>query len=441
MKPEIDTLQGSISYRYLLSTGIFFVLVVLGVWAYLGFQPLDENDPLAIAREADRLAAHPDDPTKPAGISGVSDEKLASLTENAKALPICIRAVEFSPDDPRRLFELGRVLFLANEDDEAREYLREAAKLGHAGAQAYLGLMEANPETALMIFREAAEQGFAPATEMARKTDEHIKAVQAEICLKADQAAAHPDDPTKPQNVQGVSDLALSSEDALVNAIEASTAAITLFPDNPRYRFQLGRALFIAGHDEAKSHLEFAAQKEHGGALYYLAQMQDDAFEAMGYLRKSISAGFLPAKALLSKMEAEIGPDFEGDGYYFGDLFRALFDQNKEYLNIDLWLNLNYSEMMNDSFKKTAPELYSPGLSESITRHKQAITTKVERAKAAAYAMRLFAPGLADEIKLPPLLPESRAYIEKDVERLISTYGKDGTIPKRISAGLMTIND
>jgi hypothetical protein len=125
---------------------------------------------------------------------------------------------------------------------------------------------------------------------------------QATVRL-ADQLAAHPSDPTKPPSVKGVSDADLHSAEAVDKAVTACLEAIQADPNEPRYRFELGRVLFVGGLvDEAEEHLEAAAQKGHGGACYYLAQLQLES--ASELLQKASSAGFKPANEITPKLQS-----------------------------------------------------------------------------------------------------------------------------------------
>jgi hypothetical protein len=115
-------------------------------------------------RLADKLAAHPDDPSKPAAVAGVPDEKFQSGESIEAAAKACIEAIKADPEEPRYEFELGRVLLLAGMADEAREHLEAAAQKGHAAAYFYLGGLEL--ETAKGFFRRASDAKFKPANNL-----------------------------------------------------------------------------------------------------------------------------------------------------------------------------------------------------------------------------------------------------------------------------------
>ena len=112
-------------------------------------------------RLADKLAAHPQDATKPAAVPGIPDDKLQSPEAIEAAVRACVDAIKADPNEPRYQFELGRVLFLGGMMEEAREHLEAAAQQGHAGAYFYLGGMEL--DTAKGFFQKASAAKFKPA--------------------------------------------------------------------------------------------------------------------------------------------------------------------------------------------------------------------------------------------------------------------------------------
>jgi tetratricopeptide (TPR) repeat protein len=132
---------------------------------------------------------------------------------------------------------------------------------------------------------------------------------------QADDLAAHPADPTKPKEVAGVTDDELLAADALEKAADACMAAIEKNPDEARCHFELGRVLALGGlNDEARAELEQAAEKGHGGALFYLAQLEDDLGQVKDLLERSAAANFKPATEMLAHMStAESSPALTSD--------------------------------------------------------------------------------------------------------------------------------
>jgi len=108
--------------------------------------------------ECDHLAAHPEDPKKKG--PGVADEKV----EIERAIDACIAAVEYDADDPRRKFQLGRVLYLAGADKQSRAYLDAASAQGYAAADVLIGdsylVDEKAAKQALPYYRLALARGY-----------------------------------------------------------------------------------------------------------------------------------------------------------------------------------------------------------------------------------------------------------------------------------------
>src|SRR5947207_2795735 len=136
----------------------FFLIVSFTVG---GCERAQNEQPI---RLADKLAAHPEDPTKPAAVAGVPDDKFQSAEAIEAAVKACVDAIKADPNEPRYQFELGRILFLGGMMDEAREHLEAAAQQGYAGAYFYLGGMEL--DTAKGFFQKASAAKFKPADKL-----------------------------------------------------------------------------------------------------------------------------------------------------------------------------------------------------------------------------------------------------------------------------------
>jgi hypothetical protein len=113
---------------------------------------------------ADKLAAHPDDPSKPAGVSGVPDANFQSPETIEAAVNACVDAIKADPKEPRYQFELGRVLLLGGMIDESREHLEAAAQQGYAAAYFYMGGLEL--DAAKGFFQQASAAKFKPADKL-----------------------------------------------------------------------------------------------------------------------------------------------------------------------------------------------------------------------------------------------------------------------------------
>ncbi|MDH3738949.1 MAG: sel1 repeat family protein [Alphaproteobacteria bacterium] len=136
--------------------------------ALVGLVPLLAAPSLARADNAvfacDTLAAHPIDPHRPEGVSGVFIDAL----EPARAIPACELALEQIPGHPRLQFQLARSLYRAERFPEALNYIRLAAAQGYAPAERNLGhgfyrgkILPLNDALAVRWFRKAAEKGHA----------------------------------------------------------------------------------------------------------------------------------------------------------------------------------------------------------------------------------------------------------------------------------------
>lgn len=136
------------------------------------------------------------------------------------------------------------------------------------------------------------------------------------VTQACDAAAAHPEDPNKPDNVEGVPDEDLDA----VTAIDACLEAVEAHPDEPRLQFQFARALMnapenvnneIDADDLAYDYLNLAAKANYLPAYAYLADFETDDARAIALLRKSADGGFPPAARLIARIaenkEADIG--------------------------------------------------------------------------------------------------------------------------------------
>ena len=128
--------------------------------------------PKVIAAETcDAVAADPDDPEKPATMSGVRDEAV----DASRAINACAQAVKEESDEPRFKFQLARAYLFTDRNEEAIDLLVAAAQDGHGALLAYLGDimlygaggLESEPQIAKSLYLHAAEAGFKPAAQLA----------------------------------------------------------------------------------------------------------------------------------------------------------------------------------------------------------------------------------------------------------------------------------
>ncbi|WP_372730964.1 hypothetical protein [Novosphingobium sp.] len=274
----------------------------------------------------DNQASHPDDPMK-RGV-GISDEDVDLIN----ALTACTQAVSEAQtaDSPRIMFQTGRVLWLAEEFDEAMPFFLDAAEANEPAAMAYLGDAYANGlggavedrETALTFYTQAAQAGFTPANEMANELAEELaqsempKVQIAEATPQqvndCDRLAANPSDPKK--LAPGVADASLDSS----MAVAACDAATVKFPGTARLDYQYGRALYLDGELNAALPLlassaekGYAAAKAMLGDVYLegLADQPQDFGAAYSFYKEASTGGYVPAAAQAKELEALLAPE------------------------------------------------------------------------------------------------------------------------------------
>jgi TPR repeat protein len=135
----------------------------LGLLTALVIVPFASRGQDAPTRACDLVAASPYDLTRPADIPGVRFDKV----DPAAALPVCEVALTADPENPRLLFQMGRILQANKDDGQARTFYEKAAARGHAGAQNNLGVfytngrggLPKNEEEAVRFYKLAADQG------------------------------------------------------------------------------------------------------------------------------------------------------------------------------------------------------------------------------------------------------------------------------------------
>lgn len=135
--------------------------LMLGV----GFVPTPGIAQDSLTRACDLAAATSMDPTRPAGIAGIDDPN--NIDVNV-ALPACKAALAAAPNNPRLLFEMGRV-YAHSDMTKAISFYKSAADQGSAIAQALLGTLyqigrsgvPKNEQEAVRLYKLAADQGLA----------------------------------------------------------------------------------------------------------------------------------------------------------------------------------------------------------------------------------------------------------------------------------------
>jgi TPR repeat protein len=135
--------------------------------AFFCIFPADSRAQINPTRACDLAAASPTDLGRPADIPGVSIEKI----DPEVALPACQAALGAAPENPRLLFEMGRVSQASKDDNQARAFYEKAVAHGYATAQSNLAVYYINgrggltksDEQAARLFKLAAAQGDAGA--------------------------------------------------------------------------------------------------------------------------------------------------------------------------------------------------------------------------------------------------------------------------------------
>lgn len=89
----------------------------------------------ATGDECDRLAANPEDPTRPASVPGVKVKNIAAR----QAIEACTAAVAEEPDNARYHFQLARAYQASKDMENANAHYKIAAEGGHKNAMRNYG--------------------------------------------------------------------------------------------------------------------------------------------------------------------------------------------------------------------------------------------------------------------------------------------------------------
>ena len=169
-------------------------------------------------------------------------------------------------------------------------------------AKNYRAEVEAKEEEEKRLEDERQRQIIEEADREAREIAENQPAESAEkpeeIINDCDRLAAHSSDPEKPDNLIGIADDNLDVEAAL----EACMEAVDSSPENPRYKFQLGRVLAVGGaYQEAAGFLQAASDSGYAAAKFYFSQLYatgqgvaEDTKTAQNLYDEALAGGFPP---------------------------------------------------------------------------------------------------------------------------------------------------
>ena len=131
-------------------------------------------------RECDRLAADPFDNDKRA--SGVDfgrenfGEDDSDLKNFDRAIDACIAAVENAPNDVLQIYQLGRLLWYADDLERASEYLTTAVEAGHAPSMYYQAqtMFGSSDEynvfvDAMLLLESSAKAGYSRSEQLSKE--------------------------------------------------------------------------------------------------------------------------------------------------------------------------------------------------------------------------------------------------------------------------------
>jgi hypothetical protein len=132
------------------------------------------------------------------------------------------------------------------------------------------------------------------------KNNSQLASVPVHAC---DHLAADPEDPGRFTTVSGVPSEALAVEANVLAAISVCTEANEKYPDNPRFAYQLGRALAAAGMaEDAEPFLITAAETGYAAAFAILGDLSDDSEESNEFYEIAAARGYGPAKRYLEQV-------------------------------------------------------------------------------------------------------------------------------------------
>jgi hypothetical protein len=119
-----------------LATTHFLGLCLVTVLIFISLHGLpDGRSQVGPARACDLAATSPHDLARPSGNFGTGADDI----DLAASACLCEAALAKAPQDPRLLFEMGRVADAGGDADKARAIYEQAAGQGYAAAQARLG--------------------------------------------------------------------------------------------------------------------------------------------------------------------------------------------------------------------------------------------------------------------------------------------------------------
>ena len=273
--------------------------------------------------------------------------------------------------------------------------------------------------------------------------------VAAKLPHACDVEAAHNFDPMR---------YAAGKQDEEIIGVMAERAcreAITQFPDEPRFHFQLGRALLAMKRpEEATEALQKAVALGSQPAKYYLATFEIEAYgemedeshlETARKLLEESASSFPPAAEQLDRIT------FTTDGFRHPQLIKALHEGDCQFLNRARILSAHYL----NGFHKLLSSPWNPGGDDCPAYLVDpAINYDLEQAIAGdprntlergLYKLELIGASWAGLLAIDPAMggdPEKwAAYLEAQGERdarfLAHKYGCTSPVTKKIYKGVV----
>ncbi|MCK5373842.1 MAG: sel1 repeat family protein [Alphaproteobacteria bacterium] len=221
-------------------------------------------------------------------------------------------------------------------------------------------------------------------------------------------------------------------------AVEACMLAVEHDPENPRMYFQLGRAMSVAGDEEASlEFLSLAANSGYSPAAYYLGEIflvEDDDkgfFDiSMAYYKDAADGGYKPAKEVVSDFSDYFEErTFNSSGFSRGSFLEKLILGKKVSKNTD---NRRYLTGIITAFEINCGEP-----EDAIVRNAY---EKLEAKEVRGYeGLFNFLSNPNPWQELPNLAEEFTASKvgERDAESFIRRYSCWGYLPNRLNEGLV----
>jgi len=230
--------------------------------------------------DCDRLAAAPLD------LDRITEGVASSLLDHEASLAACRAALEADPENPRLLFQMGRVLDFSDADDEAALYYRRAIGHDYTAAYAYLAYQYDNGDGVKEDVAEAVRL-----SRIAEARDDPTAHFNLGVFYKIgrgverdlNQARQHFEAAAKAGHMHAFTEIAISEYDEAQSQREFA-AVLSKFRRAAQSDYEVSDAMFMVGHMLA-----------HGQGT------SRDALDALEWFRKAAALGH--AEAAFAKGE------------------------------------------------------------------------------------------------------------------------------------------